>query len=204
MNGKEAVWEAVEAFRVRYLVGDLAHLPVDVFTLAELELKLDVLPFDDLFEKYDSDAALTHDFTGLYVDAEAYILWEHGPLWRQRRLRFTVAHELGHYVMHRDVAAGFRFNSLDDFARWTKGYGGQQYTLEQEANEFAGRLLVPSDRLRKEFDQFGRNIAPHLPHWKSSSGIRMQFAETQVRLFEVTAGVIATRLDREGIWPQPM
>jgi hypothetical protein len=31
---------------------------VDVFTLAELELRPDIAPFDDLFEKHDADAAL--------------------------------------------------------------------------------------------------------------------------------------------------
>lgn len=201
MNGKAAVWEAVEAFRARYLVGNLAHLPVDVFTLAELELKLDVIPFHDLFEKYDADAALTLDFSGLYVDAEAYILLERGPRWKQRRLRFSVAHELGHHVLHRELAAKLPFATLAEFAVWTKGYHGQQYTLEQEANEFAGRLLVPADRLQSEFDWFGREIAPYMPHWQSSPDIRRQFAERLMERFEVNAQVIETRLDREGIWP---
>lgn len=201
MNGKAAVWEAVEAFRARYLVGNLALLPVDVLTLAELELRLDVIPFDDLFEKYDADAALTLDFTGLYVDAEAYMLWERGPRWKQRRLRFSVAHELGHHVLHREQAAGLNFASLADFATWTKGYRGQQYSLEQEANEFAGRLLVPADRLRSEFERFGREIAPYMTHWQSSPDIRRQFAERLMQRFEVNAQVIETRLDREGIWP---
>src|SRR5208282_5969560 len=73
VNGKEEVWDAVEKFRRQYLVGPLAHLPVDVFTLAELEFKLDIIPFDDLYEKYEVDAALMQDFSGIYVDAEAYI-----------------------------------------------------------------------------------------------------------------------------------
>lgn len=57
MNGKELIWQQVEAFRRQYLVGDLAHLPVDVFTLTEIELQLDIIPFDDLYEKYEVDAA---------------------------------------------------------------------------------------------------------------------------------------------------
>jgi len=63
----------------------------------------------DLFEKYDCDAALMHDFSGIYVDAEAYIIWEKGPRWKQRRLRFSVAHELGHYVLHREIASKINF-----------------------------------------------------------------------------------------------
>jgi Zn-dependent peptidase ImmA (M78 family) len=156
MTGWENIWEQAEAFRQRYLVGKLAHLPVDVFTLVELELKLDVIPFDDLFAKYNVDAALLHDFTGIYVDAEAYILWEKGPVWKQNRLRFTVAHELGHCVLHREIAAQQTFTSFAAFALWVRDHNGKKYSLEQEANEFAGRLLVPRDRLISDFEEFAR------------------------------------------------
>lgn len=201
MNGKEQVWDRVEAFRRQYLVGELAHLPVDVFTLAEIELQLDIIPFDDLYEKYEVDAALIHDFSGLYVDAEAYIIWEKGPRWKQRRLRFSVAHELGHYVLHRGIAAAVEFESFDDFARWTNGNQGQQYTIEQEANEFAGRLLVPHARLQAAFDQFALGVKSILPNWFSSPDLRHGFAESTKGIFEVNTQVIETRLDREGIWP---
>lgn len=201
MNGKEQVWDQVETFRRQYLVGDLGLLPVDVFTLAEVELQLDIIPFDDLYEKYERDAALIQDFSGLYVDAEAYIIWEKGPRWKQRRLRFSVAHELGHFVLHREIAAGVQFKTFDDFARWTNGNQGQQYTIEQEANEFAGRLLVPPARLQAAFDQFASGAKNILPHWFSSPDLRHGFAESAKGIFEVNTQVIETRLDREGIWP---
>jgi len=201
MNGKEEVWEAVEQFRQQYLVGTLAHLPVDVFTLAELEFKLDIIPFDDLYEKYEVDAALIQDFSGIYVDAEAYIIWEKGPRWKQRRLRFSVAHELGHFILHRKIAAELKFKTFDDFAVWTKGNHGQQYSLEQTANEFAGRLLVPVDRLRSSFDAFGNLAKDVIPHWFTSPDMRHGFAEKLRDQFEVNTQVIEARLDREEIWP---
>jgi Zn-dependent peptidase ImmA (M78 family) len=201
MNGKEAIWEQAEAFRKEFLRGDLAHLPVDVFTLAEVDLKLDIIPFDDLFEKYDADAALMHNFSGLYVDAEAYIIWEKGPRWKQRRLRFSVAHELGHYVLHREIAAKVPFKNFGEFAAWTKGYHGQQFTLEQAANEFAGRLLVPPSRLTAEFEKFKMNITKLMPHLTNIGHLRYAFAETMEDVFEVNDQVIETRLEREGIWP---
>lgn len=201
MEGKETIWERVEAFREKYLRGDLAHLPVDVFTLAEIDLKLDIIPFDDLFEKYDADAALRHDYSGIYVDAEAYIIWEKGPRWKQRRLRFSVAHELGHFVLHREIAAKVTFKNVGEFAAWTKGYHGQQYTLEQAANEFAGRLLVPPDRLAAEFEKFKANIAKLVPPLTNIGHLRRSFANAMESVFEVNDQVIETRLEREGIWP---
>jgi Zn-dependent peptidase ImmA (M78 family) len=200
MNGKEDVWDKVEAFRREHLVGSLQHLPVDVFSLVELRLGLDVIPFDDLFAKYDSDAAITQDFTGIYVDTEAYVFWEKGPVWKQNRLRFSVAHELGHYILHREAATRARFDSFDDFARWTRSHGGQKYNLEQAANEFAGRLLVPVERLQQFHDEFAVQFDVKLPHWRSYEGVRSAFADSVAAKFGVNAQVIEVRLDREGIW----
>lgn len=190
MNGKEGVWEQVEAFRRRYLVGPLAHLPVDVFTLAELELKLDIIPFPDLNEKFEVQAALMHDFSGIYVDADSYVVWEKGPRAQQRRLRFSIAHELGHYVLHHEIAKSLQFRSFDDFARWVKGNHGRQYDLEQAANEFAGRLLVPVERLQSEYDRFATGMTALLANWYTSASIRHQFADTVKTVFEVNTPVI--------------
>jgi hypothetical protein len=73
------------------------------------------------------------------------------------RQRFTVAHELGHYLLHRrKYPDGFRCNEEAVDAR-----DGNQ--IEREANEFASGLLMPLDDFRKQipvttrpgFDQLG-------------------------------------------------
>lgn len=201
MNGWGHVWQKVEEIRSRYLVGDLAHLPVDVLTLAEIELRLDIVPFDDLWIKYRRDAALMHDFTGIYVDAENYDLLERGPLWKHRRLRFSLAHEIGHFILHREIAAGLNFTSFDAFAQWTNASNGPQRTLELEADEFAGRLLVPPMRLQGEMESFAPRLKDAMPHWFTNPAVRSAFAESMTQVFEVCAQSIEIRLDREGIWP---
>jgi len=203
MNGQGRVWEAAEAFRQQYLAKAGGRLPVDVFSVVELQLRLDVIPFDDLQARYRVDAALTHDLSGMYVDAESYVLWETGPIWKQNRLRFTVAHELGHWALHRDYAAKVKFDSFEQFARHFKGEDPARYWLEQEANEFAGRLLVPVDRLRELFDQFAGQIATIVPKWLQSEDLRIKFAEQVAPRFGVHTQSLLTRLDREGLWPAP-
>ena len=203
MNGQSKVWEAAEAFRRQYLVRTGGMLPVDVFSVVELQLRLDVIPFDDLQAKYRIDAALTRDFTGIYVDAESYVYWERGPVWKQNRLRFTVAHEIGHWVLHRDYAAKVKFASFDQFARHFKGDDPTRYWLEQEANEFAGRLLVPRERLCELFDQFAHQIDSIMPNWLQSEDLRIKFAEQVAPKFGVHTQSILTRLDREGLWVSP-
>lgn len=56
MNGSGKVWEAAETFRRQHLARTGGTLPVDVFSLVELQLRLDVIPFDDLQAKFHIDA----------------------------------------------------------------------------------------------------------------------------------------------------
>jgi Zn-dependent peptidase ImmA (M78 family) len=93
------------------------------------------------------------------------------------------------------------FASLSDFAGWTQNYGGRKYTIEQEANEFAGRLLVPESRLRICFDEFAPQMERLLPNFVASGQVRDNFAQRIAPRFGVNSQVIAIRLDRDSLWP---
>lgn len=65
------------------------------------------------------------------------------------RKTYTIAHELGHHVLHRDY--------LDDEGAYQvfprmHSYQGVKPPEEQEADAFAAGLLVPLDMLRKYVD----------------------------------------------------
>jgi len=199
MNGISRIWNAVEDFRRAYVREDT--LPVDVLSIVELKLRLDVIPFDDLSAKYGIEAALSRDFTGIYVDAKSYELWEQGPEWKHNRLRFSVAHELGHYILHREAAAKVEFKTFVEFARYFNADDAIRYQIEQEANEFAGKLLVPSERLRGYFDNFSNEMHKTQPRFYLDELLRQKFADSVAPKFGVHAKAIMTRLEREGIWP---
>lgn len=62
------------------------------------------------------------------------------------RIRFTVAHEFGHYLQHRAISPqGFNCKG-DDFVRWDPAYR----KLENDANIFAAGLLMPLDDFRQQ------------------------------------------------------
>jgi hypothetical protein len=63
----------------------------------------------------------------------------------KRRQRFTYAHELGHFMCHRQLKDKFEDSqgSLNDF----------NDQLESEANTFASTLLMPANLFREEFEQ---------------------------------------------------
>jgi Zn-dependent peptidase ImmA (M78 family) len=146
------------------------------------------------------DAALKQDFSGLYVDAESYIIWEDAPLWKQYRLRFSIAHELGHYVLHRDLVESQKFKTFDQFFQWIRESGGEKYTLEQAANEFAGRLLVPRNRLEQHLSKMVDKIESVMPDWRTSAEFLRNFASSVNSTYGVNEKVIEVRLEREGLW----
>lgn len=59
------------------------------------------------------------------------------------RKTFTIAHELGHFLMHRDWAKGQNYEVLPRL----NNYGGPKPEEEVEADAFAANLLVPLDML---------------------------------------------------------
>ncbi len=197
----EQVWQKIEELRAQYDLLKEDRTPIDVFTFLEVDLRLDAISFDSLTAKYRGEAAIKADFTGIYLDAEQYKLMERGPDWKLARLRFTVAHELAHFFLHRDLPQKENFASLPDFARWNENYGGKKYTVEQEANEFAGRLLVPENRLNAAFDEFALDAEKLVPNFMQSGSLRDKFSEKVAPRFGVNSQVIAIRLDRDVIWP---
>jgi Zn-dependent peptidase ImmA (M78 family) len=62
------------------------------------------------------------------------------------RDRFTIAHELGHYVLHY-VLASDRLHAKRPFA--ASRYGNHR--VEWEANWFAASLLMPAEKFRSKF-----------------------------------------------------
>lgn len=74
---------------------------------------------------------------------------------RPERLRFTIAHELGHFILHRAIQPTFHCDS-------ESVYTGID-TLKQrerEADDFAANLLMPGDLLRERIA--GRKVDFHL------------------------------------------
>jgi Zn-dependent peptidase ImmA (M78 family) len=191
-----AIWRAADDFRESAELRSHNVPPIDVIYVAEVILKLDVIPLENLFAEHRIDAALIPDLSGFYIDEDAYMGWERGTRWVEQRLRFSFAHELGHFVLRRKEIEVRRFESVAAFKRWAATpteYGSAEY----QANEFAGRFLVPLPILQREYDHLTRGM----PNWREIEGTREFFAKKIAPRFGVNYQVIETRFDHEGIWP---
>lgn len=62
--------------------------------------------------------------------------------------RFTVAHELGHWLFHAEPARLGSLSLFRDGRIWCRD--GSRHPAERQADKFAGRLLIPRDVLRPE------------------------------------------------------
>lgn len=67
------------------------------------------------------------------------------------RQRFTLAHEIGHFILHRyDIGGGIIDNVL-----YRSNLSSRK---EMEANRFAANLIMPMENLRAEIGQIGNQI----------------------------------------------
>jgi Zn-dependent peptidase ImmA (M78 family) len=139
----EEVRRIAEDYSEKYKLGGL--IPVDVERLVDNVLKINVIPFPSLYKSYDVNAFISNDFTKIYVDEHLYENYEH-------QYRFTLAHELGHMVLHGAFYKQFKIENLAAYVDFVSGISEDEYRLiETQANEFAGLFLIPALPLRTHF-----------------------------------------------------
>ena len=119
-------------------------VPVPIERIIEIDLDINVVPKKGLKNIHKIDAFLSSDLTELYIDHDDYMN-------ETNRGRFSLAHEMGHYVMHKDIVQTIQ--SIDDWKKKVLGDGAKRALLENEANDFAGCILMPKSALTKEYDQ---------------------------------------------------
>lgn len=113
---------------------NIDQAPIDVNNIAE-KLGFTVLPFD--FPETISAVIKIKDSKKVIG-----VNKKHAPT----RQRFSVAHELGHYLSgHED------HDSENTFIDREKKYLNKSHRMEEEADEFAAELLMPEEMLKKDF-----------------------------------------------------
>jgi hypothetical protein len=196
---KETLWQEVEKIRARYWPEGI--VPVDIEVIVEFRLKLDIEPIHDLQSQLDMDAYLKVDRSGIVVDYDSYM-----NLKLTNRLRFSFAHEVGHYFLHSDIYAQLDIKTPEDWKEFTNNLPESEYAnFEWQANEFAGRLLVPCYTLKSEVSkvyeiiQYDADLKDYLN--MDHDAVLSRVAPSMRRKFGVSEDVIKKRVQREGLWP---
>jgi Zn-dependent peptidase ImmA (M78 family) len=119
------------------------HIPVDVANLARA-LRVQV-----------KAAFLDLDISGMIERGPLgfTITYNHGD--SSTRQRFTIAHELGHFMLHRHLIG----DGVDDDRAYRSTTAGKYHNTrigpreETQANKFAANLLMPADLVKREFER---------------------------------------------------
>lgn len=197
----QTIRQKADDFRNTYWHSE--KLPIDIEGIVELDLKLEIRPVERLKERFDIDALLFGDMKGIMLDKQDFMNDK-----AQNRLRFSLAHEIGHYILHRDVYHDFPYDDLDVWIELTQQIPEQEYGwIEYHANEFAGRLLVPRDFLEKDFKEAVKYAeSTGFAKWNALDKDRKEFAKEYIasaicKKYGVSHQVIMRRLDKEELWP---
>lgn len=160
---------------------------------------MEIRPVSSIREHADVDALLLGDMKTIAVDSKLYMDDR-----MQNRMRYSVAHEIGHKELHADIYRAAGVSSVEEWIQWMQSIPDDQYSwIEQHAYEFAGRLLVPPAQLKAEFaGAVEKAKTAGFAKWDSSGDAAREYIASSIcRVFGVSSQVIEKRIEREKLWP---
>jgi Zn-dependent peptidase ImmA (M78 family) len=101
-------------------------------------------------------ADLSSDISGLFVIKEEKPYIRYNGEESQERQRFTVAHELGHFILHKDAPLFVDKNEKVLYRNQDSSTG--EILKEREANAFAAALLMPQSFVKEELSKMPSNV----------------------------------------------
>ena len=114
------------------------RIPIDIDWLAEdNKLVDDIVPAELLQDQFKVAAALTSKPNGhfdILVDEETFNS-------HRARANFSIAHELGHIVLHSQICSNCR--TIEDSIALKQRIKKAYKFIERNANYFAGAILIP-------------------------------------------------------------
>jgi Zn-dependent peptidase ImmA (M78 family) len=195
---KNQLRKLADQIREEYWPEDIS--PIDTTKIIEIRLKLEVEPRFDLLSTLDMDAYLKTDLSGIVVDHDCYMQDKFA-----NRLRFSLAHELGHYFLHKEFYSGLPLVSVEDWKDFILNVPEAEYgNFEWQANEFAGRFLVPYDKLKSKVEESlemikKSNLIEYLQ--QDPDAVLSRVSPFLRKTFGVSEQVIVFRVKRENLWP---
>jgi hypothetical protein len=171
------------------------EIPIPIERIVEFRLGLDIVPVPGLLDEFDVDAFITSDLTEIRVDQ---FIQERRP----NRYRFSLAHEVSHLLVHRDVFAQLKFTTIQEWKASICSIPEDQYGfIEWQAYELAGLVLVPAIPLRDVFQDNIKTAEKAGLDLASIDEDARRIVESNIgRFFQVSADVIRKRMQRDKLW----
>ena len=114
-------------------------IPVPIKNLIK-EIGINLSPYD-----------LGEDVSGVLVVDNGEYRIGYNSTESPARQRFTLAHELGHFMLHKNKQQEVFVDNVTYMFRKNNART-KDYKIEMEANQFAAAILMPKDLLKKEIE----------------------------------------------------
>lgn len=165
-------------------------IPIPIEEIIDIGMNIHIVPTPDMMTVTGVDAVTSHDLSQINIDREQF---DDKP----NRARFTLSHEVGHIVLHRDFIESKNFK---DEAQWRKFVLSDLHRdpMEVQANMFAALVLIPSSHLEKEYGEAKSELAKN-PAFKSGKlppdkVLAPYLAKPLAQKFEVSEEAMSNRL----------
>jgi len=169
------------------------ELPIPIEEIAEFAVGLNIVPIPGLYRDYKIESWLSCDQKAVFVDLRQCEEME-------TRYRFSLAHEIGHLLLHADL---YREVSLGSFEDWISFHEGldpaTRDSLEWQARSLAGRILVPAEPLVRHAQEQIDAVKLRLPKGVDPEALFGAVAIPLSDIFNVHEEVVRIRLSGDGI-----
>lgn len=163
-------------------------LPIPIEEIVELKMNISLVAVPGIKLLLGIDAFISSDFTQITVDEKSLIKFP-------ERTRFSIAHEIGHLILHKTWYEKYGPKNFEDYLTFHDRTDENIYKyIEIQAHTFAGLVLVPTNLLLKELE----NRIGKIPRLESPE-ILIPIAQDLLEVFEVSGEVIFRRLQNEKI-----
>ncbi len=123
---------------------------------------------------------------------------------RPGRYRFTLAHEIGHILLHKHIYQKANFKNIKEWKDFTNSISDNDYSwLEYQAYAFGGLVLVPFEHLEKLTSSYVKSIHENEITLKEEWDFAWDLIAAKLaKDFEVSTQVIEKRLNKDKIREQ--
>ena len=170
------------------------EIPIPVENIVDVNMGIQIFPYPGLYKVHGQNGFLSKDRTTINVDEYQYDNY-------YPKCRFTIAHELGHYVLHERQYANLPFNAPDEYEKWLLAESPEAIDwFEKQSDWFAEQLLVPTQSLIEVCTQVVKRHETKLSELTRVPDDFWSYASNEIATnFDVNPPVVEIRIRREKI-----
>jgi len=169
-------------------------IPVPIEEIVEFEFDINIVPVLGLQRQLEVEGFTSSDLKNIYVDEYVYTDY-------LNRYRFTLAHEIGHIVLHRNLYDDHKFKSIEGWKEFINSMTEEEHGwLEYQGYAFAGLILVPREPLVNHTGEWVKRIKDQGISLEQNRDFAWDLiAEHLGKGFQVSSSVIGKRLHKDKI-----